>query len=85
MTFDKYQFFYPSDTKEVGSETEVHRKKIRLEIAIPPNHVEDGEATSDSKENITQDTIENPPINTFPRYYVRRKNKVLEKTTQPQP
>ena len=56
MTFDEHQFFYPSDTKEVGSETEVVRETVRMEIAMPPDHVEKGEATPDSVESITQET-----------------------------
>ena len=84
MTFDEHHFFYPSNTKQVGSETEVQRETIRMEIAIPPYHIEEGEATPNSKENISQDTTEIPPINIFPKYYFKRKNKVLKEPTQPQ-
>ena len=75
MTFNEHQFYYLLDPKKVGSETEAHREAVRMEIPMPPDHGEEGDAPPVSEQpnkNIRQDVTETLPISTFPKYYVSR-------------
>ena len=56
-----------------------------MEIRLPPNHGGEGDAIPISKQpedNVRPDDTEILPTNMFPKYYVRRKNKLHERTTQ---
>ena len=77
-----------SISKEEENGKEISREAAREKTSQPPHHstVGDGIPISrgESQISVRLDNTETLPINMFPKYYVRRKNKLPERITQTQ-